>query len=78
LLIRARDASFVRVEYCTLSVYAISDHSYLVYLGIVTGNPRVSQPVPVPVPVETRTRHHGYGYGYGIPAGFSLKSNKQL
>jgi len=26
-----RDASFVRVEYCPLSVYAISDHSYLVH-----------------------------------------------
>jgi len=26
-----RDASFVRVEYCPLSVYAISNHPYLVH-----------------------------------------------
>ena len=26
-----RDASFVRVEYCPLSLYALFDHSYLVH-----------------------------------------------
>ena len=39
------------------------------FLGIVTGNPRVSQGLPVPVPVSA-----GTGTGTGLPAGFSLKS----
>src|SRR5712691_13555563 len=38
-----------------------------IFLGIVTGNPRVFQGYPYPYPPKTRTRTHGTGFfGFGL------------